>query len=199
MMMLDCTIELGSSLADGFGGMTGQQIAVLAAIIIIIVGVLNMRRRRSPDTTTRTARGDTATESNAGAGLPRDLQHLMVQLEELSRSINAQIDTKFAKLEQSISDADKRIVALRTLLEYPRSESKKNSEPPRPVDPPVAPGPENRSDDRFRAIYELADQGMTPVEIAQKLGRRTGEIELILNLRGAGDGEVRGRTGRTNP
>jgi len=36
-----------------------------------------------------------------------------------------------------------------------------------------------------RDIYELADQGMTPVQIAQKLSKPTGQIELILNLRKA--------------
>ena len=187
MMMLDCTIALGSFMADGFAGMTAQQIAILAAIILIIVGVLNMRRRRPPDTTTQTPRRDTATESNAGAGLPRDLQHLMVQLEELSRRINAQIDTKYAKLEQSIADADKRIIALRTLLDYPRSDSKSSRDAKLPEPPPTVPAPRSGTDDRFQAIYDLADQGLSPVEIGRKLGRRTGEIELILNLRGTRD------------
>lgn len=34
-------------------------------------------------------------------------------------------------------------------------------------------------------IYRLADAGMTPIEIAQELGRGTGEIELVLSLRKA--------------
>ncbi len=41
----------------------------------------------------------------------------MVRLNELARQINAQIDTRFAKLEQSIADADRRIRFLRVLLE----------------------------------------------------------------------------------
>lgn len=187
MTPVDCRDAMGSLINADFGGMSAQQIAVIAAIIIVIVVLMNMRRRRPQATHLRQPRQETRPGATADPRLPRDLENLMVQLDELSRTINAQVDTKFAKLEQSIADADKRIVALRTLLDYPRLDSKRISEPPRPVDPPVAPEPENRRDDRFRAIYELADQGLTPVEIGQKLGRRTGEVELILNLRGAGD------------
>lgn len=176
----------GWCVAD-FGGLTGKEIATLAAIIIIILVVMNMRKRRPPDPTPRRPRSDATPDSRPATGLPRDIEHLMVQLEELSRGINAQIDTKFAKLEQSIADADKRITALRTLLDYPRSDAKSSRDvtpqEPRASVPTRSPG----ADDRFQAIYELADQGLSPVEIGRKLGRRTGEIELILNLRGTGD------------
>lgn len=51
------------------------------------------------------------------------------------------------------------------------------------TDPPsAAPAP---SDGNDANIYRLADAGMTPIEIAQELGRGTGEIELVLSLRKA--------------
>jgi hypothetical protein len=36
---------------------------------------------------------------------------------------------------------------------------------------------------RHQRIYELADRGLTAVQIAQELQARPGEVELILNLR----------------
>ncbi|MFQ5422837.1 MAG: hypothetical protein ACE5F9_02535 [Phycisphaerae bacterium] len=120
----------------------------------------------------------------------------MVQLEELSRRINAQIDTKFARLEQSIADADRRIAALRVLIDAAKhsgteaggpgpghaSEAASGDQPG--AQPPV-PGkaPPQPQDERYRAVYELADQGLSPVEISQRLGQRAGEVELILNIR----------------
>jgi DNA-binding NarL/FixJ family response regulator len=38
-------------------------------------------------------------------------------------------------------------------------------------------------DPRHAEVYALADQGRTPPEIAQQLGRPHGEVELILALR----------------
>lgn len=45
------------------------------------------------------------------------LDELMIQLEELSRRITAQVDTRFAKLEAVIRDADDRTAHLQTLLD----------------------------------------------------------------------------------
>ena len=54
--------------------------------------------------------------------------------------------------------------------------------------PPVSPRDPHRAatpsaEDRHRPVYALADEGLSAVEIAQRLGQRVGEIELILNLR----------------
>jgi len=40
-----------------------------------------------------------------------------------------------------------------------------------------------RIDPMHQEIYRLADEGKPPTEIARQLGRTTGEVELILNLR----------------
>jgi hypothetical protein len=47
--------------------------------------------------------------------------------------------------------------------------------------PPVI--PETVADPLTRQIYELADGGSTPVEIARKLDEQVGKVELILALR----------------
>lgn len=49
-------------------------------------------------------------------------------------------------------------------------------------------GDADRSADRYtaarEAVYRLADEGKSPVEIAEALGFPRGEVQLILNLRG---------------
>jgi DNA-binding NarL/FixJ family response regulator len=43
---------------------------------------------------------------------------------------------------------------------------------------------EQKMDPRHAQVYDLADEGLSPPEIARQLGRPSGEIELILALRG---------------
>ena len=112
-----------------------------------------------------------------------DMEQLLVQLQELSRQINAQVDTKFAKLEVSMMAADERIAALEHLLKMAQGRpgldvtiaQDGSAGMPAPEAPPVDP--------KRQAIYDLADDGKSALEIAKKTGHPTGEIELILKLR----------------
>lgn len=103
--------------------------------------------------------------------LRRDLETLIGELQDLSRKISAEIDTRFAKLEASIRDADRRIAVLNRLARQGGSVPEDSSPH----------GDENAG--RHNVVYELADAGFSCVEIAKDLGKTPGEIELILNLR----------------
>jgi hypothetical protein len=94
----------------------------------------------------------------------------MVELQELSRRIGAEIDTRFAKLEAAMRDADRRIAVLNRLSGMAGDVGKDVAE-------------RNRGDRRHAVIYELADAGFSSVDIARDLGKTPGEVELILNLR----------------
>jgi len=107
--------------------------------------------------------------------LQTDLEELLVELQELSRKISADIDTRFAKLEAAIRDADRRIAVLNR-LEHRLAERTGQ----------VAAGIDD-FDVRHAVIYELADAGYSPVQIAKELGKTPGEVELILNLRKQSD------------
>ena len=96
---------------------------------------------------------------------------LIGELQDLSRKISAEIDTRFGKLEAAIRDADRRIAVLNRMS---RGTAQDGS------DAPAAGGDH---DVRYTVVYELADAGFSPVDIAKDLGRTPGEIELILNLR----------------
>ncbi len=111
----------------------------------------------------------------------RDMSSLVVELSEMARQITAQLDTRSAKLEALLKEADQRIAELRDLADH--ATVAPGDSPNRPVAPPPAPAP--RVDPRHQAVYELADQGINAHGIAHRLGRPAGEIELILALRPA--------------
>ena len=119
----------------------------------------------------------------------RDLESLIAELEQLSRKISAEIDTRFAKLEAAMHDADRRIAALHRLTLQQQGEPlARTPQPPVEGAEPVS----DRPEDRYALIYELADVGFSPVEIARDLGRTPGEVELILNLRNKGRSKASG-------
>jgi len=120
----------------------------------------------------------------------RDMQNLLVELSEMARQISAQLDTRAAKLEALIDDADKRIEQLRRLAAPARggdvvagSGSGDGRDQPEAAAKPAGEPP---ADERYREVYELADAGMTAAEISRRLNRPQGEIELILALRRPG-------------
>jgi hypothetical protein len=112
----------------------------------------------------------------------RQMQNLLVELSEMARQISAQLDTRTAKLELLIREADEKIAALKSAGVIVPTES--GGEPVAETSAVVPTSSEVRVDPRHAEIYALADQGRRPVEIAQQLGRPSGEVELILALRG---------------
>ncbi len=144
-----------------------------APLAFAAVAILLLRRPRKPPTTPPSTTAARALSASLGTQdrLRRDLESLMVELQELSRKIGAEIDTRFAKLEAAMRDADRRIASLNRLAR------KTGQTPPPPEDP-------GEADLRHQIVYELADAGMKAIEIAKELGKTPGEVELILNLRG---------------
>jgi DNA-binding NarL/FixJ family response regulator len=107
----------------------------------------------------------------------RQMQNLLVELNDMARQMSAQLDTRAAKLEQLIADADDRLARL---------QSATRGAPEEPAPTMRLTGTEDRAaeiDPRHADVYRLADAGRSPTEIAQQLNRPRGEIELILALR----------------
>jgi len=164
--------------------------ALMACAIVLLTISVHRRRREGfgnlPKNPPRKERND---DFVARQAIKDDMQALLVELQDLSRKINAQIDTRFAKLEAAIADADRRIEALQRLSRAARGEPVVDvtigNEAPggSPPDPPPASAAPAHPPIRHAAVYDLADTGKSPVEIAQALGRTPGEIELILALR----------------
>lgn len=95
---------------------------------------------------------------------------------ELMDRLAVELDARAERLERLIARADDRIRSLesRTPGRTAQAAPAPAVEPkPRPAE--VAPG--------HREVHELADRGLSPVQIAQRTGRPTGEVELVLSLR----------------
>lgn len=112
----------------------------------------------------------------------RQMTELLVELEKMARQMTAQLDTRAAKLELLIKEADQRISQLQgnaQLTSTAASTCEQVPQLPPASESPVAPS----FDPRHAQVYELADAGQSAREVAQHLGRPQGEIELILALR----------------
>ena len=150
-----------------------QDPVALALIGVGVVGLLYLfflRPRAKKAHRAPAPKADPAAERSA----ERRMQSLVLELEELARTMGGQLDTKSAKLERLIADADERIER----LEAARSRAV----------PVVDAGPRASESglaalDRHADIYALADAGKRPAEIAAKVNRPAGEVELILALR----------------
>lgn len=165
-------------------------------IVVMLAGAavvyLRLRKRRPKDWSAKPHREDRQAAASSSKEVGRDLNQLVAELRELT-----------GKLDRSIDEADKRIHALRILIdEAKRVTTAAPAEPPKPTPPvgwvgpdqpsveprPAAPPepPLSPAEQRHHRIYELADRGLSSVQIAAQLGQSTGEVELILNLRRSG-------------
>jgi hypothetical protein len=157
------------------------------AFALVYITFIRPQRKRN--------RKDPLARSPAPAGLSqqraveRDMSHLLVEMSEMARQMTAQLDTRAAKLELLIKEADARIAAMKAaaagITVLPAGEEPVEKKEFAIPEAPLLDEPEPPTvDPRHVDVYEMADQGRSPHEIAQELGRPTGEVELILALRG---------------
>ena len=108
----------------------------------------------------------------------REMSHLLVELSEMARQVTAQLDTRAAKLELLIKEADEKLDRLQQLTRAPTA-----LPPAPPPDGSPVGVTSDSTDPRHATVYTLFDQGRSVPEIAHELHRPDGEIELILALR----------------
>jgi hypothetical protein len=147
---------------------------IIAAVLTIIYAVMRpMRRRKDPLVSRKPV-------SLAGQReIEKQMTDLIVELEKMARQMTAQLDTRAARLESLLHEADEKIATLRSLSEA-GAPMAGNLRLVSRTDPET----DDRTDPRHAEIYELAQNGHSAHQIAQQLGRPYGEIELILALRG---------------
>lgn len=129
------------------------------------------------------------------------------ELDELGKRLADELDSRADRLEKLLADADDRLARLERLTAAsvhiaPESAAAltevKRFAPSSPGDyahtPPTDPAAPNSAprsaaavmaeiDPLAGEIYKLADSGLLPVQIAQKLSQHTGKVELLLALR----------------
>lgn len=149
-------------LADTSNGASGQY-WIVVAFAMLVGSYLLMRPKKRKDPLDKPVRSSLAQER----GVERQMQSLLVELTQMAQQISAQLDTRSAKLEALIKEADEKI---KELAEMGSAK-------------PQAVHQESFEDERYLDIYTMADHGAAAREIAQKLNRPMGEVELILALR----------------
>jgi hypothetical protein len=107
---------------------------------------------------------------------------LAADMRELAERLADDLDSKADRLETLLAQAEVRIQQLERLAAVPVREPAGLVEPRQSyVQSPRTRG--ESAELSHREVYELADSGLSPVEIAKRLERPTGQVELILNLR----------------
>lgn len=163
---------------------------LLGGMVLVYLGVLRPMMRKRKDPLENSPARSSLSQQRA---VERDMQGFLVEYEQMIRNMTAGIETRAARLEELIRQADERIEALRAAKAD--SGSGAEASPPgaapasrmqgtAPADELIAPlRAPPAPDPRHAEVYALADEGLSPREVARRLGRPNGEIELILALR----------------
>ena len=174
----------------------------VGVVVLIYLMVLrpmfarNKTKKRDPLATQPMQRTSLAAERQA----ERQMHSLVVELEKMTRELGAQLDTKTARLEALLQEADSKTAELRRLMGQQKGEAMTTGKSlglsidQAPRRPDSGEKPQSIGDksaegglaplDKHKAIYSLADEGKTVGDIARELDRPAGEVELILALRG---------------
>ncbi len=173
---------------DYFGATEFQNYALLFGVVLLVFIMMRLtaRKLRQSGPTSQSHARDHVAKLKEEHAVKGDMRELMVELQDLSRDINAQMDTRFAKLEVSIRSADERIDLLERLLRAadgrPTIDTLVSGNDEASPLPPQQPRVGHAEPPHAR-IYDLADGGRNSIQIAQETGKTPGEIELILSLR----------------
>jgi len=187
--------------ASDIGSIEWSPIAEIAipalGVLLIIMGLMiGIRKKHKRSHEQGTAR-DQVEDLKQRHKLRGDLEQLMIEVEQLAKRFGSQLDAKTMHMEKLINEADQKINELK-LMEQARVNAAKlqqslaspfddRSAPQSPDAPPAEPvaepSAENADDVLKQSVYDLAEQGHDPAEIARRLGEHVGKIELILALR----------------
>lgn len=182
MERIPTDLQIVSLLADATTPTEWAVCAVAVAATAFVLFRPKMKAKKDP-----LARSPDANSLAQQRSVERQMQNLLIELSEMARQVTAGLDTRAAKLDALIREADDKIAAL-SALQRSANISRPDDSPAEPpaismVVPPAAPPCAYEPDPRHAEVYDLADQGRTPSQIAGLLGRPNGEIELILALR----------------
>jgi hypothetical protein len=147
--------------------------AIILAILTMLYATMRPWFRKKKDPLERPHKFGSLAQQRS---VEREMQNVLVEMSEMARQITGQIDTRAARLEALIRQADERIAALNAAPAEKPAQPQAASLSPQAAESPAI-------DPRHAEVYALADQGRSSKDIAQQLNRPSGEIELILALR----------------
>ena len=158
------------------GMLAAAGVAVLTLVVLVRLRATR-RRRAANDARRETEPGRPTLRPRAGG---ESLEALMVEAQELTRVCAAQMENRAMRLERLLAEADERIAELERLSGGGRPAGRGAPARDARRAPDASRSPEG--DPLADRVFELADRGMQPVEIARQLDEHTGKIELILAL-----------------
>jgi len=144
----------------------------------------------------------TARQRRLNAEMTR-LERLAAEVTMNAEVVLEQVDLRIERLQKVVAEAEAKVAALQAAPPAtPAAAGPPASRPAEPANPapeamaapapepeaPAAAGGQLTSMERYQqmrtAVWTLADQGRSVLEIAQALGVPRGEVQLLLNLRG---------------
>jgi len=159
----------------------GLVILVLSLVMLLVTRrrLAQREARSQPGRQGGAVRHSRLTGQAQSHELQQSMREMMLELEQLSREINSQVDTRLRALNLLVQEADEKI---RQLQRLGGLGDRPGAQFPTPPPPRKEPHPQAASE-RYAQVYALAEKGLSVVEIARDLKMMTGEVELILALR----------------
>jgi hypothetical protein len=188
--------------------------AVFLVALAVVIGILLMRSqrhyaRRESAPMVRVERPQRPAKPALLEG-SEEMARWEVRMHDTARDLSAQLDSKMGALMHLVHEADRAAARLETALAAipPAHQAQRLAsqiragQGPRPPEGGPAPmaeraglAPDEAGESpaagdaqpvprRYDEIYTLADYGLDPTEIAQRVAMPVGEVQLILSLRG---------------
>ncbi|MEL7471972.1 MAG: hypothetical protein AAGK04_01535 [Planctomycetota bacterium] len=152
----------------------------VAAFALFTVIMRTYRRRGGSRARAEASAAERIAEIRADAHDRSGADDASAEAVDLITSLIAQLDARAARLETLVERAEH---AIAQLDESPGSPRRPHADTPISRIVPDAAEAPRVSDSIHQRVYDLADAGQGPVDIARALGQPTGQIELILALR----------------
>ncbi|MCU0688516.1 MAG: hypothetical protein MUE97_02065 [Phycisphaerales bacterium] len=195
----------------GSAAASGLTMPPMWAVVLVVVGLsvlailtIAARRKRSADTdrafAQRVAGDRSPCKPAASTSGPHALPDAAADTAALARDLALALDARAERLEHLIAAADDRLARLQrathaasTTPAFSPPHPPARGDSARPATSPTSSAAQTSSArpnpstdepaDLTGSIYALADEGVGPVQIAQRLRTHVGKVELILALR----------------
>ena len=147
----------------------------LLAIVTVSLVLWSMRRSNQGLALTPHEKLERMIQTRA---IQSDLKQTMLELEQLAQRLGDDLDRRSRELRQVIAEADQRLAELDR-----RTKAAASLPTPAPVRRTIPEVEDEAPDELSVRVYQMADQGRPPIEIARNLNEQVGKVELILALR----------------
>ncbi len=177
MLLEPVSFHLPILAADGISNLSGYML--LAGLLLVTLSLMMRLRKRHKQRALEPGPHEQIERVRQIRGMRGDLEELMVEIEQMTKRLGAQLDAKSLQLERLIDEANQKIHQ----LENPAGQGPDQFNSSTDASTPPT-RQENLPDDPLaRDVYQLADKGFESDDIARKLNEHVGKVELILALR----------------